>query len=231
MSRLEEIREAERASHEEIYSTAKLFQPGSWLAKPVTTVMAMLPLFEGKVDLRVLDLGCGVGRNSIPIAEKLCCSVDCVDILPMAIDKLNENALHHGVEQHIYGRVCSIDDYAVEKNRYDLILAVSALEHVRSRLCFAEKLLAIRDGIKTGGIVCLVVNSEVRETNQETGEMLLPQFEVNLSSDEMLALLFQSFLGWQVIKQTVVHQCYLVPRGGHMVELNTDVVTFAAKKV
>ncbi len=33
------------------------------------TVMDMMDYFEGQNNLQVLDLGSGVGRNSIPIAQ------------------------------------------------------------------------------------------------------------------------------------------------------------------
>ena len=43
--RLTEIREAEKASHLEIYSTAELYEKGSWLQKPIKTVLDLLPIF------------------------------------------------------------------------------------------------------------------------------------------------------------------------------------------
>ena len=46
-SRLDEIRKAEAESHTRAYTDYALFSPGSWLAKPVKTVMELLPLFEG----------------------------------------------------------------------------------------------------------------------------------------------------------------------------------------
>lgn len=230
MTRLQEIREAEKASHEEIYTTEELFQPGSWLAKPVATVMEVLPLLEGREAIRVLDLGCGVGRNSIPIAKQLRCPVDCVDILPMAVEKLIENGERHSVAQYIHGIVSAIDDFAIERDTYDLILAISALEHVNSARCFAEKLMQIRDGVKPGGFVCLVVNTNVTEADRETGERLDPQFEVNLPTEEMMDLVSRCFAGWQMDKKTVVHQCYPIPRGDRLAELNTDVVTFVAHR-
>lgn len=230
MTRLQEIRAAEKASHEEIYTTAELFQPGSWLAKPVAAVMDLLPRLEGRENLRVLDLGCGVGRNSIPIAKRLRCPVDCVDILPMAVEKLEENGEIHGAAQYIRGVVSAIDDYAIAKASYDLIVAISALEHVGSEQCFAEKLMQIQEGVKPGGFVCLVVNANVTEADRETGEPLPPQFEVNLPTEEMTDLVSRYFSGWQIDKKTVVHQCYAIPRGERLAELNTDVVTFVARK-
>ena len=67
--RLERIRENEERSHTKIYSSEKLYDSDSWLNKPVKTVRDILPLLASYDELHVLDLGCGVGRNSIFIAE------------------------------------------------------------------------------------------------------------------------------------------------------------------
>lgn len=58
--RLTAIRESERKSHIEMYSNEKLYQEGSWLTKPIKTVLDILPLFEGYKSLNVLDLGSGL---------------------------------------------------------------------------------------------------------------------------------------------------------------------------
>lgn len=230
---VESIREAERKSHEEVYSTAKLFEKGSWLQKPVKTVLDILPLFEEYEALSVLDLGCGVGRNSIPIAQefkKAECRIDCVDILKMAIDKLNFYSSEYGVSDSINGIVSSINDFEITSDSYDFILAVSALEHTDSEESFKNKLSEISNGIKSDGVVCLIVNSEVVEKNKENGQPVLPQFEVNLKTDELLSLLNKKFCGWQVLKSTVVSQNYDIPRNGFVSQLSTNVVTFAARK-
>lgn len=69
MSRIEFIRNEEKKYHDYCYDKYKLFEEGSWLHKPVKTVTDLLHLFDGKENVKVLDLGCGVGRNSIPKAE------------------------------------------------------------------------------------------------------------------------------------------------------------------
>ena len=231
--RLNEIRKAEADSHTEAYTNHVLFAPGSWLAKPVKTVLDILPLFEGYKEFRVLDLGSGVGRNSIPVAQHfkdIPCRVDCVDILELAIAKLDENAQQYGVAGNIHGIISSIDDYEINADGYDLIMAVSALEHIASRAAFNNKLEEIRDGVRIGGVVCLIVNSGVIEHDKATGEELLPQFEVNLKTWEMQHLLEQTFTGWQIIKHTVVHQKYDIPRENGLAELETDVVTYVVKR-
>lgn len=230
---LEAIREAERKSHEEIYSTAKLFEKGSWLQKPVKTVMDILPLFEGYSELNVLDLGCGVGRNSIPIAQlykSINCRIDCVDILEMAIDKLGFYSNEYGVSDSINGILTSIEDFEIIADTYDFILSVSSLEHIKSEFAFIDKIYQIRNGIRDGGVVCLIVNSEVTEINKESRENVAPQFEVNLETDVLRSVINETFADWQVLKSSVVCQNYEIPREGYVSELTTNVVTFVARK-
>lgn len=231
--RLKEIREAEAESHTEAYTNHALFSTGSWLAKPVKTVLDILPLFEEYKAFRALDLGSGVGRNSIPVAQHfkdIPCRVDCVDILELAIEKLNENAQQYGVAGNIRGIVSSIDDYEIDVDSHDMIMAISALEHTASGPMLEKKLVEIRNGLRIGGVACLIVNSGVTEHDKATGEELPPQFEVNLPTCEMQRILEQTFDRWQIIKYTVVHQKYDIPRANGLANLETDVVTYVARK-
>ena len=231
--RLSQIRTAEAESHTQAYTSHSLFSPGSWLAKSVKTVMELLPLFEGYTQFAALDLGSGVGRNSIPVAQHFSgipCRVDCVDILELAIAKLNENALQYGVADCVQGIVSSIDDYEIAADSYDFVMAISALEHIASQSAFEKKLTEIRDGLRHGGIACLIVNSGVVEHDKATGQELPPQFEVNLPTSQMQDLLENTFADWQVIKQTIVHQKYDIPRENGIADLETDVITYVARR-
>ena len=93
-----------------------------------------------------------------------------------------------------------------------------------------KKLEEMREGIKMQGIVCLVVNSEVKERNKETGEGMFPQFEVNLPTEELQKLLQRTFAAWEVLKYTVREQEYDISREGCISELETKVVTFVARR-
>ncbi len=232
-AKLLEIRENERISHIEAYSSNELFEEGSWLQKPVKTVTDLLPYFKVKKNLRILDLGCGVGRNCIVFAEEYKntgCTIDCVDLLSIAVEKLNKNAEYHGVTACINGIVKAIENYEIEAGRYDLIMSVSALEHIDCEDSFIAKLFQIKAGIRNGGIVCLIINSDVTEKDKATGESVPAQFEVNMSSEALQKILNEVFGGWRVIKQTVKKQQYDIPRSEKTAELSTNVVTFVAVK-
>ena len=134
-SRIEKIRESEKLSHTKIYTDEELYHTDSWLKKPIKNVREIMELFSGYEAFRALDLGCGVGRNSIYVAECFKgkeCQVDCVDLLDIAIEKLKENAKAHGVSESINGIAGTIEDFEIATGEYNLIMAVSALEHVES---------------------------------------------------------------------------------------------------
>ncbi len=232
-SRLKQIRESEMKSHIEIYTNNELYKDGSWLRKPIKTILDIIPLFDDYSELNVLDLGCGVGRNCIAIAEyfkHIPCKIDCVDILELAIEKLCENAKKFGVDSSINGITQTIEDFCIEANKYDLIIAVSALEHINSEQSFYSKLAEISAGIRKNGMVCLVINSAVTEMDKLTGKPISAQFEVNLPTENIQAALKENFSDFYVVKTTVSEQQYDIPREDLISELNTKVVTFVARK-
>lgn len=231
--RLEKIRESERKSHIEMYSNEELYNSESWLKKPIKTMRDLLPLFCNYKKLNVLDLGCGVGRNCLAIASEykhIDCKIDCVDILEIAIEKLNLYADEYGVLSSINGIVKPIEMFDICENSYDLIIAVSALEHIDTKDSFVSKLAEIEEGVRQNGLVCLIINSEVREFDKSTGEEMPAQFEVNLSTDELQSVLDKTFTGWSVLKATVQQQQYDIPRENIISDLKTNVVSFVARK-
>ena len=121
-TRIKQIRESEKKSHIEMYSNEELYKSESWLKKTIKTVQELIPMFKDYQKINVLDLGCGVGRNSIPIAyeyKNIECTIDCVDILDLAIEKLYVNANEYGVQSNIHGVVNTIEEFAVKEKYYD----------------------------------------------------------------------------------------------------------------
>lgn len=231
--RLKQIRESEKQSHIEMYSNSELYKEGSWLRKPIKTILDIIPLFSDTPELNVLDLGCGVGRNCIAIAQSfknIPCKIDCVDILNLAIEKLYDNAKELGVASSINGIVETIENYHIKENKYDLIIAVSALEHIDSEHSFLTKLYEIKNGVRSNGIICLVINSDVIENEKSTGKEIPAQFEVNLPTEKLQDILEKTFSDFKIIRTTVSEQQYDIPRVDIVSNLKTKVVTFVARR-
>lgn len=113
MNRINYIRQEEKQYHGLCYEQYKLFEIGSWLYKPVKTVMDLMGHFEGQNNLQVLDLGSGVGRNSIPIAQKIrntSSTVTCVELLNSALTKLQTYSKEHDVFEVIKTKQAAIEN-------------------------------------------------------------------------------------------------------------------------
>jgi len=233
MTRIKSIREKEKKYHESCYENNELFSKGSWLYKPVKTVMDEFSKLNNYTTLKVLDLGCGVGRNSIPMAKELThekSKVVCVDLLDLAISKLNTYSKYHGVDHKIESVCSSIEDFHIKENSYDYIVSISALEHVSDKSIFLEKLNEIAKGTKVGGINCFVFNSSVKEVVKETGLVIDPQFEINMSEKEMYDILDDVYKDWSIEKRQSNAYRFDIDRDGIEVDLNSQCITYVVKK-
>lgn len=233
MSKVEFIRKEEKKYRDFCYENYKLFEEGSWLYKPVKTVIDLLPILEGKTNPKVLDLGSGVGRNSIPIAQEIKNKngkVVCVDLLDSALDKLKLYSEEYEVEEVIKTIKADIGHYEVAKNEYDLIVAVSTLEHVESEDIFENVIQKMASGTKSEGINCIIVNSEVEEIDIETDENLDAMMEVNIKTEDMLNKLRAIYDGWEIVNQLVKPLEYKIVRDERDVLLKTNAITFVVRK-
>ena len=154
-ARLQHIREEEKKYHENYYQNHHLHEEGTWLDEPIPLVMELVGQLNLQRPLSILDLGCGIGRNSIPLAEKIRPArgrLQCVDLLEMALSKLKQYSREHQVEHVINTQQADISDYKIPRNSFDYIVAASSLEHVKSEEMFKKTLRRMADGTKSGGI-------------------------------------------------------------------------------
>jgi 2-polyprenyl-3-methyl-5-hydroxy-6-metoxy-1,4-benzoquinol methylase len=232
MDKVAYIRQKEKEYHEQCYTENELFQVGSWLHKPVPFVLEVIREIPRSASLRALDLGCGVGRHSIPLAKKIGKkgNVVCVDLLPVALEKLMEYGKMYGVEERLTCIQAEIDDMKIEKGTYDYIVAISSLEHVRSEHLLRDVLERMKTGTRENGIHYLVVNSSLEETDVATGKQLDPLIEVNIETEIMLALLDERYTGWTSIKREVKNLQFTIERDGKEVFLKTNAITYVVQK-
>lgn len=227
------IRNEEKTYHDYCYENYRLFEEGSWLYKPVKTVIDLLPLFENNMNLTVLDLGCGVGRNSIPIAKAIQNKngkVVCVDLLDSALNKLKQYSKEYRVEDLIETEKADIGNYEIRPNEFDLIVAVSSLEHVESEDTFDKVISEMTSGTKNNGINCIIVNTEVEEIDLETHIKLDAQMEINLSTEDIMNKLSNIYVGWEVLNKIVKPLEYNITRGEKHILLKTNAITYVVRK-
>jgi SAM-dependent methyltransferase len=94
----------------------------------VSTVDAVVEVSRVSPGERVLDLGCGSGQVSIPLA-RLGAEVVAVDISPAMIGFLSDNVAREGLRT-VVGRVSALEHLELEPRSFDLVVSNYALHHL-----------------------------------------------------------------------------------------------------
>lgn len=229
-----QAREATKKYHIKLYTDKKLFQKdSSWLEKPNKTIIDIVRKnFIDKKNIRILDLGSGVGRNAIPIAEligKFDGQVICVDYLDIAIDKLNEYAKNHNVEEFIRGIVSSNENFVIESNTYDFIIAHSVLAHTETKEKMIQIIKGMAKGTKKNGINYIYMITNPKEFDAKTKKEQDPEAEIEISFKEASMLLRDIYKKWkiQILKKN--HYREKFKKRGREVIWDVDYLLFIAK--
>ncbi len=231
MDRIEYIRMKEKEYHDGCYGNNKLFKEGTWLKNPAKIVLSELNKFRNIYNFNALDLGCGIGRHSIPIAMTLKGregKVVCVDMLDSALMKLEEYSREYDVTNCLTIIKSSIEEFLILEDEYNMIVAVSSLEHLKTKDLLKEKLYEMKKGTKLNGINCIMINTNIYEINKGTNDQLYPMFEINIPTKEMLTLLDATYKGWQIEKRITNHMSYDIERNKKSVLVESDCVTYIA---
>ena len=114
-------RSGEKELWEREYSTLKVI-PSSTRTLPSKALLLFSEILGFENMHYVLDAGCGIGRNSIYLAQKGC-DVHAVDFSETALDQLHKTALEAGVRHKIHTYNCSLEDpFPFQENSFDLVL-------------------------------------------------------------------------------------------------------------
>lgn len=182
---------------------------------------------------RVLDIGCGVGRNAIAVARELKSSgvvVDCYDVIESAIDMLNQYAEQFGVSENIVGKTIDMDAIEIESNYYDAILAVSVLEHSKSIDSIQDILTQMVGGTKPRGINRVTVSTERRAIACDTGIGLDTRVETPMTKEEVKLMLERTYDGWIIDRLSEVPYREDLTHDGRLVTWTCTDVSFLARK-
>lgn len=230
----EAARQAEAGYHSNFYKNNELFEEGTWMSRPMPMVMEMLErLLVHKQQLRVLDLGCGVGRHTIPIAQLLSdtnSEVIGVDLLDEAVDGLRKYAKQYEVDHIVQAEKADVEHYRIQPNAFDFIAACSCLEHTSSKEAFLETVERLKEGTRLGGIHCITMSTSVEEKEIQTGRQIQPLIELNLPTSEVIALLEQAYEGWNILFQEHVTQTIQEEKYDKPTEFRCELLRFAVQK-
>lgn len=132
-SRIKEIRENEKKSHIEIYSKEDLYHTESWLKKPIKTVEDIVPFLCDLKEVQVLDLGCGVGRNSIYVAKEFQ-DKECTLSIHMQNDTAKGKG--YGTEAEKLAIKYAFEELGMKAVNADTVLKNTRSQHVMEKVGF-----------------------------------------------------------------------------------------------
>ncbi|MVP00249.1 class I SAM-dependent methyltransferase [Paenibacillus lutrae] len=232
-NRLQHIRKEEKEYHEQYYEEHELYEEDSWIEEPDERMLDYIAKLQTGRPLKALDLGCGNGRNSIPLARELKGDggrVTCVDLLDKALDQLKDYSVEYRVEDVIRTEQADISVYEVRPGEYDFILAASSLEHVRSETDLDHLLVRLREGTRDGGINYINMNTGIEEYDLTTGEKRETLIELVLTKEQALQKLRGSYDGWEELHASHKPIEFEINRGEAPVMMKADCVSFAVRK-
>jgi SAM-dependent methyltransferase len=218
--------------HEDFYATHKLFEDG-WLQEPDEELPGIISLLASVKEPRVLDLGCGVGRNAIAIAQALKSNrvrIDCFDMLDSAIERLSAYASQFKVKEEICATCVDMDSLTIEPNSYDAVLAISILEHGKSIQSIKRILGEIVDGTKSGGINRILISADRKATARDTGKPVDTKVETPMTHQEARELLEQTYSAWSIDKLELAPYREELDLAGQRVIWTCTSVSFLARK-
>ncbi|WP_370392056.1 methyltransferase domain-containing protein [uncultured Winogradskyella sp.] len=122
--------------------------PGS--EKDTLRALDLLQLHTDQ-NLKVADLGCGSGGQTLTLAQYLNGQITAVDLFPQFLDELKEKSQKLGLSDKIITLEKSIDDLPFKKEEFDLIWSEGAIYNIG----FENGLKKWKDYLKVGGYLAV----------------------------------------------------------------------------
>lgn len=101
--------------------------------------------------LKVADIGCGSGGQTISLAKNLNGQITAIDLFPAFLDELNEKSQQLGLTDKIVTLEKSMEHLPFRKNEFDLIWSEGAIYNIG----FENGLKKWKDYLKVGGYLAV----------------------------------------------------------------------------
>lgn len=102
-------------------------------------------------NLKVADIGCGSGGQTISVAKNINGQITAVDLFPAFLNELNEKSQKLGLSDKIQTLQRSMDDLPFNAGEFDLIWAEGAIYNIG----FENGLKKWKDYLKVGGYLAV----------------------------------------------------------------------------
>ncbi len=140
-------------------------------------------------NLKVADIGCGSGGQTISLAKKINGQITAVDLFPEFLKELNEKSQKLGLKDKIVTLEKSMDELPFNKGEFDLIWSEGAIYNIG----FENGLNKWKDYLKVGGYLAVseitwITQSRPKEIEEfwkseypeiDTASNKIKQFESN----------------------------------------------------
>jgi ubiquinone/menaquinone biosynthesis C-methylase UbiE len=100
--------------------------PGS----PEMTIKALNHLDNHNKILRVADLGCGTGGQTMVLAQNIAGNIIGIDQCPDFINVFNDNAKKLNLHERVHGIVGSMENLPFQKEEFDLFWSEGAIDNI-----------------------------------------------------------------------------------------------------
>lgn len=102
-------------------------------------------------QIKVADIGCGSGGQTITLAQNLNAMITAVDLFPEFLKKLIQNAKSQGLDDKIVTLEASMEKLPFEKEEFDIVWSEGAIYNMG----FENGIKNWKEFIKTGGYIAL----------------------------------------------------------------------------
>jgi ubiquinone/menaquinone biosynthesis C-methylase UbiE len=120
--------------------------PGS--EKDTLRVLDLIDLSE-KSDVKLADIGCGSGGQTITLARNFNGLITAVDLFPEFLDELEGKSRKHGFDDRINTLKASMDNLPFEAGEFDIIWSEGAIYN----LGFTKGIRYWKKFLKEGGFL------------------------------------------------------------------------------
>ena len=213
----------------DLHKSAKRQGPGS--ENDTLRALDLLNLPRDQ-NLKVADIGCGSGGQTITLAKNLNGQITAVDLFPEFLNELNKKSQQLGLTDKIVTLEKSMDDLPFDKNEFDLIWSEGAIYNIG----FENGLKNWKDYLKVGGYLAV---SEITWITQERPKAIedfwkAEYSEVDTASNKIKQLEHNGYtlIGYFYLSQNSWIETYYKPmKAGfeHFLERNNNSVL--ARKV